>query len=99
MGPGMMGNQGYNRSYGPGPGMGPGMMGYPGYNYSYNYSYGPGMRGHMMMGNMMAIYYPESKPIAQDEALKNMQSTEKYAKLCHSVWPKRENKGRHVIQQ
>lgn len=74
MGPGMMGNQGYNRSYGPGPGMGPGMMGYPGYNYSYNYSYGPGMRGHMMMGNMMAIYYPESKPIAQDEALKNMQS-------------------------
>lgn len=74
MGPRMMGNQGYNRSYGPGPGMGPGMMGYPGYNYSYNYSYGPGMMGHMMMGNMMAIYYPESKPITQDEALRNMQS-------------------------
>ncbi len=74
MGPGMMGNQGYNRSYGPGSGMGPGMMGYPGYNYSYNYSYGPGMMGHMMMGNMMAIYYPESKPITQDEALRNMQS-------------------------
>lgn len=84
MGPGMMGNQGYNRSYGPGQGMGPGMMGYPGYNYSYgpgmmgnqgyNYSYGPGMMGHMMMGNMMAIYYPESKPITQDEALRNMQN-------------------------
>lgn len=61
MGPGMMGNQGQ---------MGPGMMN----NQGYNYSYGPGMMGNMMMGNMMAIYYPESKPIAQEEALRNMQS-------------------------
>lgn len=69
MGPGMMGNQGYNYSYGPGTRMGSGMMGYSGYNSSY----GPGMTSNMMMGNMMAIYYPESKPITQDEALKNMQ--------------------------
>jgi hypothetical protein len=57
--------------------MGPGMMNNPGYNYSsgmmgnpgYNYSYGSGM-----MGNMMALYYPESKPIPQDEAIRNMKS-------------------------
>lgn len=63
--------------------MGPGMMNNPDGNYSYEsgmmnnsrykYSYGPGMMGNMM-GNMMALYYPESKPIAQDEALRNMQS-------------------------
>lgn len=70
MGPGMMSNQGYNYSYGPGTRMGSGMMGYSGYNSSY----GPGMTSNMMMGNMMAIYYPESKPITQDEALKNMQN-------------------------
>ncbi len=50
--------------------MGPGMMNNPGYNYSYGY----GMMGNMMMGNMMALYYPESKPITQDVALKNMES-------------------------
>lgn len=51
--------------------MGPGMMG----NQGYNYSYGPGMMGgNMMMGGMMALYYPESKPITQDEAIRNMQS-------------------------
>lgn len=50
--------------------MGPGMMNNPGYNYSYGY----GMMGNMMMGNMMALYYPESKPITQDVTLKNMES-------------------------
>jgi hypothetical protein len=59
MGPGMMNNPDGNYSYGPG------MMN----NSRYNYSYGPGM-----MGNMMALYYPGSKPITQDEALRNMQS-------------------------
>ena len=63
MGPGMMNNPGYNYSYGPG------MMNNPGYNYSY----GPGMMGNMM-GNMMAIYYPESKPVTQDEALKSLEN-------------------------
>lgn len=77
MGPGMMNNPGYNYSYGPG------MMNNPGYNYSYgpgmmnnpgyNYGYGPGMMGNMM-GNMMAIYYPESKPVTQDEALKSLEN-------------------------
>ena len=76
MGPGMMNNPDYNYGYGPGmmgnqPGqMGPGMM----YNQSGNYSSGYGMMGNMMMGNMMALYYPESKPITQDVALKNMES-------------------------
>jgi hypothetical protein len=64
----------YSSTYGPGgyqPGhMGPGMMG----NQSGNYGYGPGMMGNMMTGNMMALYYPESKPITQDQAMKNMQS-------------------------
>jgi hypothetical protein len=63
----------YGSTYGPnayppsrmGPGMGPGMMNNP----DYNYSYGPGM-----MGNMMALYYPEAKPITQDVALKNMEN-------------------------
>lgn len=64
MGPGMMNNPAYNYSYGPG------MM----YNQSGNYGYGPGMMGSMMAGNMMAIYYPESKPITQDAALKNMEN-------------------------
>jgi len=27
-----------------------------------------------MMGNMMAIYYPESKPVTQDEALKSLEN-------------------------
>lgn len=45
--------------------MGPGMMNNPA--YAYNYSYG-------MMGNMMALYYSGSKPITQDEAMRNMQS-------------------------
>ncbi len=75
MGPGMMNTPGYNYGY---PGMmgnrssqmGPGMM----YNQSGNYSYVPGMMGGMMTGNMMAIYYPESKPITQDVALKNMEN-------------------------
>jgi hypothetical protein len=62
MGPGMMGNQ-------PGQ-MGPGMM----YNQSGNYSYWYGIMGNMMMGNMMALYYPESKPITQDVAMKNMEN-------------------------
>ncbi len=61
MGPGMMNNPGYNSS---------GMMGDP----SYNYSNGYGMMGNMMMGNMMALYYPESKPVTQDEAIRKMQS-------------------------
>ncbi len=64
MGPGMMYNQDGNYSYGPG------MMNNPGYNYGY----GSGMMGNMMMGNMMALYYPESRPIAQNEAIKNMES-------------------------
>jgi hypothetical protein len=59
MGPGMMNNPNYNYGYGPG------MM----YNQSGNYSY-----GHGMTGNMMSIYYPESKPITQDVALKNMEN-------------------------
>lgn len=62
----MMYGQTYNSgSYQPGHMMGPGMMDNPGYNYTY---------GSGMMGNMMAVYYPESKPIAQDEALKSMQN-------------------------
>lgn len=64
MGPGMMGNPGQ---------MGPGMM----YNQNGDYGYGPGMMGNMMMGNMMAIYSPESKPISQDVALKNMENFSK----------------------
>ncbi|MGB9940155.1 peptidase M4 [Methanosarcina sp.] len=56
-----------------GPGTGPGMMN----NSDYNYSPGSGMMGGMMtsnmMGNMMAIYYPDSEPITQDEALRSMQ--------------------------
>jgi len=64
MGPGMMNNPGYNYDYGSG------MMNNP----AYNYSYGNGMMGNMMMGNMMALYYSESKPITPDEAMRNMQS-------------------------
>lgn len=56
---------GYQSGY-----MGPGMMNNPGYNYSY----GPGMMGNTMMGDMMALYYPGSKPITRDEARRNMQS-------------------------
>ncbi|HWR24995.1 MAG TPA: peptidase M4 [Methanosarcina sp.] len=67
----------YGSTYGPnayaswrmGPGMGPGMM----YNPGGNYSYGPGMMGGMA-GNMMALYYPDAKPITQDVALKNMEN-------------------------
>jgi hypothetical protein len=76
MRPGMMNSPGYNYGYGPGmmsnqPGqMGPGMM----YNQSGNYSYGYGIMGNMMTGNMMTLYYPESKPITQDMALKNMEN-------------------------
>lgn len=62
----------HDSTYGPNgyqPGhMGPGMM----HNPAYNYSYGPGM-----MGDMMALYYPEAKPIAQEEA---RQKTEDFAK-------------------
>lgn len=59
-----------SNGYQSGP-MGPGMMGNP----YYNYSYGPGMMGgNTMMGDMMALYYPESKPVTQDEAIRNMQS-------------------------
>lgn len=50
--------------------MGPGMMNNPGYNYSSGY----GMMGNMMTGNMMALYYPGSRPITQDEAIKTMRS-------------------------
>jgi hypothetical protein len=76
MGPGMMNNQSYNYSYGPGmmgnqpSQMRPGMM----YNQSGNYSPGFGIMGNMMTGNMMALYYPESRPITQDVALKNMEN-------------------------
>lgn len=63
MGPGMMNNRDDNYSYGPR------MMNSPGYNYSYE----SGMMD-IMMGNMMAIYYPESKPITQDEAVRSMQN-------------------------
>jgi hypothetical protein len=61
MGPGMMGNQGQ---------MGPGMM----YNQSGNYTYWYGMMGNTMMNNMMTTYDPESKPITQDVAIKNMEN-------------------------
>ena len=75
----------YSSTYNPGGyqsgQMGPGMMNNPGYNYSYGSGMmgdGSGMMGNMMtsnmMGNMMALYYPESKPITQDEALRNMQN-------------------------
>jgi hypothetical protein len=77
----------YGSTYGPGGNqwhMGPGMMGNPDGNYSYgsgmmgnpdgNYSYGSGMMGNMMMGNMMALYYPGARPINQDEALRSMES-------------------------
>jgi hypothetical protein len=76
MGPGMMYGPNYGYGYGLGPGMmyghynyssGPGMMYGPG--YSYNYSWGPGM-----MGDIMALYYPDAKPIADDEAKKSLQS-------------------------
>lgn len=63
----------YGSTYNPGGyqsgHMGPGMMN----NSGYNYSYGPGMMGNTM-GDMMALYYPGSKPITQDEAIKNMKS-------------------------
>jgi len=54
--------------------MGPGMMYGPGYSYGpmmhgYNYSSVPGM-----MGDIMALYYPEARPITEDEALRNLQS-------------------------
>lgn len=32
------------------------------------------MTSNMMMGNIMALYYPESKPITEDEALRSMQN-------------------------
>ncbi len=49
-----------------GPGMGPGMM----YGPTQNYSFGSGM---MMYGNMMALYYPEAKPIDPQQALQAME--------------------------
>jgi len=52
--------------------MGSGMMNNPEYNYSSGMM--GGMMGNTMMGNMMALYYPGSKPITQDEATKNMRS-------------------------
>lgn len=61
-GPGMMGNQ-------PGQ-MGPGMM----YKQSGNYTYWYGMMGNVMMSNMMELYYPESRPVTLDVALKNMEN-------------------------
>lgn len=75
----------YSSTYNPGGyqsgQMGPGMMNNPGYNYSYGSGMmgdGSGMMGNMMtsnmMANMMALYYPESKPITQDEAIKSMES-------------------------
>ena len=71
----------YSSTYNPGGyqsgQMGPGMMNNPGYNYSYGSGMmgdGSGMMGNMMTSNMMALYYPESKPITQDEAIKSMES-------------------------
>lgn len=66
----MMYNSSYNESSYQSGHMGPEMMNNPGYNSSY----GSGMMGNTMMGNMMALYYPGSKPITQDEAIKNMES-------------------------
>ena len=61
-------------NYGPGgntPGqMGPGMMNNPGYNYNS----GSGMMGNMRMGDMMALYYPDARPISEDVARKSMES-------------------------
>lgn len=58
----------YGSTYKPGghqPGqMGPGMMHNPGYNYSS----GPGM-----MGDMMALYYPEATPVTQEESRQKME--------------------------
>jgi hypothetical protein len=68
----------YGSTYGPGSyqpsQMGQGMMYRSGENYSYGSGMMGNMRGNMMMGNMMALYYPEAKPITQDEAIKNMES-------------------------
>jgi hypothetical protein len=54
--------------------MGPGMMGDQNSNYSGSGMMGGMMTSNMMMGNMIALYYPESKPITQDTALRNMQN-------------------------
>lgn len=64
--PGMMNNSGYNYTSG--------MMGSPSYNYTNGSGMMSGMMGNTMMSNMMALYYPGSKPITQDEAIKNMES-------------------------
>ncbi|MGB9928674.1 MAG: peptidase M4 [Methanosarcina sp.] len=62
----------YGSTYGPGSNMpwnmGPGMMG----NRDGNYSPGPGMMGGM--GDMMALYYPEARPIGEDEARQNIEN-------------------------
>jgi len=49
------------------PGMGPGMMYGPGYNYS---GFGP-MMGY---GDMMALYYPDARPISSEDARARMES-------------------------
>lgn len=57
---------------GMGPGIGPGMMQGPGYNYSF----GPRMTGYgnvMGYGDMMALYYPDAKPISSENALLSMK--------------------------
>ena len=58
----------YGSTYGPSgsqPGqMGLGMMRNPGYNYSYD----PGM-----MGDMMSLYYPGTRPVTQEEARQKME--------------------------
>ena len=51
---------------GMGPGIGPGMMQSPGYNYSF----GPRMMGY---GDMMALYYPDAKPVSSERALLSMK--------------------------
>lgn len=64
----------YGSNYSPGgntPGqMGPGMMNSPGYNYSPR----SGMMGNMGMGDMMALYYPEARPINEDIARQNLEN-------------------------
>jgi hypothetical protein len=69
-------NQIYRPGYSPGgvsppwrtsPGVGPGMMYGPGYNYSF----GPGMMGY---ADMMALYYPDAKPVSSEDARASMKS-------------------------
>ncbi|HEX3019244.1 MAG TPA: hypothetical protein VHP36_03035 [Chitinispirillaceae bacterium] len=78
----MMYSSTYNQDgYQPGH-MGPGMMNNPGYNDgSGSGIMGSMMTSNMMMGNMMAIYYPESEPVTQDKALRSMRN---FSRQCGS---------------